>query len=105
MFSHYLVPTLLRGNVRSDALRPGLREHSTRRGASHTCVPTQERGNEEGLIAQQHPFLEQIRRQFDARRLETVDKGRTHARRLILAVGPAVLIDAQLLEAENVLHD
>ncbi len=41
-----LVPTLLRGNAHQDALRPVHRKDKTRRGASQTCVPTQERGNE-----------------------------------------------------------
>src|SRR5579871_5331633 len=56
-------------------------------------------------IAHQDPFLEQIRRQLDARRLQPRHERRPHPRRLELAEGPAVLVDPQLLEAENVLHN
>ena len=48
-------------------------------------------------VAHQHAFLEHIRRQLDALRLQPVDERRPHAGRLELAVGPAVLVDAELL--------
>src|SRR5262249_48940488 len=56
-------------------------------------------------VTQQHSLLEQVARQLDAGRLQAVDEGGPTPRRLELAVGPPVLVDAQLLVTEDLLHD
>src|SRR5579875_1581857 len=88
-------------NTSAEIINGVMRFHSTVFGfrGSVYCKP------KTGLIPQQHSFLEQIRGQFDAGRLQTIDEGRPHARRFKLAESPAVLVDAQLPIAENVLHD
>src|SRR5204862_6454631 len=46
----------------------------------------------------------QVRGTLGAGRFEPADESRAHARRFELAVRPAILIDAQLLEPEDFLH-
>src|ERR1700677_3434243 len=67
-----------------------------------------ERGDAHGpfwLVSQQHTLGKQIRRELDAGRLEPADERRPHAGGLELAVRTAVGVDAQLLVAEDALHD
>ena len=60
---------------------------------------------ERGSIAHQYAFLKQVRRQLDARGFQARDKRGANAGRFVLPVGSSVLVDAELLEAEDLLHD
>src|SRR5262245_25049362 len=57
------------------------------------------------LVPQEHALLEQVAGELDARRLQPVHEAGPHAAGLEMAEGPPVLVDAQLLEPEDVLHD
>src|SRR5688500_1625870 len=56
-------------------------------------------------IPHQHTFLEEVRGQLDAGCLEARDERRPHAGGFKLAVRTAVLVDAELFEFEDILHD